>query len=253
MKKKGLRILEQSLMMKLTKKVFIIICLFCASVSFSQECEGELWFNDSNPWSSQEVIETDIINKVDLSPLFTDKRTDFLGYIGENKRRLFVDLSFVKKVDGHKYLIAGKTKVGANNREFRGYLEIENTYQFKEFINGVDDFMKGKILNQGIAVANCLFVEDFSYSSTGIFEGQFVVRWYLTLDNELKYDDITSFSDSYFNNQFYGDWTSYKTGKSSVVAWGHYRIPCSGDLDWGASEFSPNPKYYQYGWEDYEP
>ncbi|MBM0654943.1 hypothetical protein JMN11_14995 [Capnocytophaga genosp. AHN8471] len=35
--------------------------------------------------------------------------------------------------------------------------------------------------------------------------------------------------------------------------WGLHRIPCSGDLDYGAAEFSPNEKYYPYGWKDYTP
>ena len=34
-------------------------------------------------------------------------------------------------------------------------------------------------------------------------------------------------------------------------AWGHYRIPNSGDLDIGVGEFSPNPKYLSNGWGNF--
>ena len=46
---------------------------------------------------------------------------------------------------------------------------------------------------------------------------------------------------------------SYKTGVKKVANWSICRIPCSGDLDWGAAEFSPAPEYRKYGWEDYKP
>ena len=64
---------------------------------------------------------------------------------------------------------------------------------------------------------------------------------------------IEEYSDDYRNNQFVGTWTSYKTGVKKVANWGICRIPCSGDLDWGAAEFSPAPEYRKYGWEDYKP
>jgi hypothetical protein len=32
--------------------------------------------------------------------------------------------------------------------------------------------------------------------------------------------------------------------------WGEIRIPFCGDLDGGAGEFIPNPKYVKNGWED---
>ena len=41
------------------------------------------------------------------------------------------------------------------------------------------------------------------------------------------------------------------TKKTSVASWGEYRIPCSGDFDGGDGDFSPNPKYWQYGWEEF--
>ncbi|WP_148807340.1 hypothetical protein [Campylobacter concisus] len=54
----------------------------------------------------------------------------------------------------------------------------------------------------------------------------------------------------YANDLFCGE---CKVGKAQIkpCAWGHYRIPNSGDLDVGAGEFSPNIKYLNNGWSDF--
>jgi hypothetical protein len=44
----------------------------------------------------------------------------------------------------------------------------------------------------------------------------------------------------------------YGNPKLKICNWGEFRIPFSGDLDIGAGEFSPNPKYFSKGWADYE-
>jgi len=95
--------------------------------------------------------------------------------------------------------------------------------------------------------------EDKKLSATGIFEGKVLLRWYINNKGVFLFDDIEEYSDDYRNNQFVGTWTSYKTGVKKVANWGICRIPCSGDLDWGAAEFSPAPEYRKYGWEDYKP
>ena len=76
---------------------------------------------------------------------------------------------------------------------------------------------------------------------------------YINNKRVFLYDDIEEYSDGYRNNQFVGTWTSYKTGVKKVANWGVGRIPCSGDLDFSAAEFSPAPEYRKYGWEDYKP
>ena len=39
--------------------------------------------------------------------------------------------------------------------------------------------------------------------------------------------------------------------KQNHARGGHYRIPNSGDLDVGAGDFSPNTKYLNNGWSDF--
>ena len=113
--------------------------------------------------------------------------------------------------------------------------------------------MVGKIKSQGIIIADYYFREDKKLSATGIFEGKVLLRWYVNNKGVFLYDDIDAYSDDYRNNQFVGTWTSYKTGVKKVANWGICRIPCSGDLDMGAADFSPAPEYRKYGWEDYKP
>ena len=67
----------------------------------------------------------------------------------------------------------------------------------------------------------------------------------------MLYDALDSNADGYFNNQFDGTWTSYKTGVSKMCNWGDYRIPDSKGLDGGAGEFIVNEKYKNNGWQNY--
>ena len=55
------------------------------------------------------------------------------------------------------------------------------------------------------------------------------------------------FSANYINNQFTGTWKPYNSNNERTANWGDYRIPQSGDLDIGASEFSPADKHLKFG------
>ena len=102
-------------------------------------------------------------------------------------------------------------------------------------------------------MAHYEFAEDPAQPHGGTFKGIVTLYWYVNKDGQLKYDDIMEYSDGYSNNQYVGNWTSYVTGKQKVANWGEYRIPFSGDLDYGAGEFGPNPRYKDKGWADYDP
>ena len=180
----------------------------------------------------------------------------YIGFIDiKIKRRLEINFLKIEKstTNDSLYIAKGKTKVGKNVRLFEGDIKIKHIYFFAEHSTGLDDDMVGKIKSQGIIIADYYFREDKKLSATGIFEGKVLLRWYINNKGVFLYDDIDEYSDSYRNNQFVGTWTSYKTGVKKVANWGICRIPCSGDLDWGAAEFSPAPEYKKYGWEDYKP
>ena len=180
----------------------------------------------------------------------------YIGFIDiKIKRRLEINFLKIEKstTNDSLYIAKGKTKVGKNVRLFEGDIKIKHVYFFAEHSKGLEDDMVGKIKSQGIIIADYYFREDKKLSATGVFEGKVLLRWYVNNKGVFLYDDIDEYSDDYRNNQFVGTWTSYKTGVKKVANWGICRIPCSGDLDWGAAEFSPAPEYKKYGWEDYKP
>ena len=199
------------------------------------------------------------LGNIDISsmlskPSFPYGVIPYIGFIDiKIKRRLEINFLKIEKstTNDSLYIAKGKTKVGKNVRLFEGDIKIKHIYFFAEHSTGLEDDMVGKIKSQGIIIADYYFREDKKLSATGVFEGKVLLRWYINNKGVFLYDDIEEYSDDYRNNQFVGTWTSYKTGVKKVANWGICRIPCSGDLDWGAAEFSPAPEYRKYGWEDY--
>lgn len=241
-------------------KLLIIIVGFFTSLTNAQNknCEINYVIEAAKPYDVfnnkyAELLPSKIDKKeIDISILL--QKVDYLGFIGRNKKRLKINFHSIERtVDSKIYKVKGNTIVEKNDVDFQGIINIEKIFSFSFFSRGVDDFFKGKIKDQGIIVFNYKFKENEKFSATGIFKGKGLIRWYIDQNNKFLYDDIEDDSDSYFNSVFIGTWTSYKTGKIQQCNWGQYRIPCSGDLDIGAAEFSPNPKYYKYGWEDYVP
>ena len=232
-------------------KLLSYIFLFLSLKAFSQNCNTDQWLKNYKVELDQELIDSNNVSEFDFSDILLDYRTNYLGFIGENKKRLHITFESIKKKDNNQYQVIGSTTVEGNSRNFEGSINVKQICSFENFNYGVDDWMKGKVKDQGVLIGEFTFSENSNYSATGLFKGVFVARWYLNLDRHLIYDNIDSDSDSYSNNQFLGTWTSYKTNKVSQCAWGHYKIPCAGDLNIGAAEFSPNEKYFDFGWENY--
>jgi hypothetical protein len=60
-------------------------------------------------------------------------------------------------------------------------------------------------------------------------------------------------ADGYNNNQFLGEWVSYKNNSPKPVGWGNGRLPATrGNFDIGDGEFIPDKKYHDNGWEEYK-
>ncbi|WP_438711317.1 hypothetical protein ACSTS3_22705 [Aquimarina muelleri] len=236
--------------MRSTKLLLFVILLWSLN-AISQNCSIGTWLENYKDELGQELKDSDsIIYESDFSNILLDHKTKYIGFIGKNKKRLHISFESIKK-NNNQYHVLGSTTVGRNTRRFEGYIKIKEICSFKNFIYGVDDWMKGKVKDQGFLVGEFSFSENPKHSATGVFKGKLLARWYLDLESNLNYDNIDSDSDSYSNNQFLGTWTSYKTNKVSQCAWGHYKIPCAGDLNIGAAEFSPNKKYFDFGWRDY--
>jgi hypothetical protein len=164
------------------------------------------------------------------------------GFIGNNYRRLRIKfLSIIKNPnDSLEYFVYGKSMVSDNICEFQGVIKIKESFYIKslEYPNG----------NNGILAGEYSFFENPNSTHSGIFKGLFTTYWYKDEKGNIKYNDLWNVSAMYNNNQFAGIWTEYGKDKVLKANWGDSRIPLSGDLDVGTSEFCPAEKYASNGW-----
>jgi len=193
------------------------------------------------------------LDDFDFSPLFTNTDNSVIyGFIGDHYQRIRIKFITVTKKQSspYIYLVYGKSMVKNNICEFKGTITISNIRKYKTISYGVDDEYKNKgIKGQYAILGNYNFSENETQPHSGTFKGTFQSNLYLDNSNKVHYDDIDNVSDGYTNNQFIGQWISYKTNIIKNCNWGDFRIPNSGDLDIGAGEFSPNDKYFKFGWQ----
>ena len=194
------------------------------------------------------------IQKADFSSIILNQSTDYLGAIGVHKKRLVVLISSTKRNPQNPlvYEIAGKTRVGKNVRQFKGSITLTQLISGKpeDITNDLNTENSG-VQEEGVAVGDFIFDEYEDLPATGVFKGKVLLWWFLSKKGKIEYNDGYLMADPYLNNAYIGTWTSKQTHKSQQVSWGHYRVPCAGDLDMGAGEFSPAPEYYKYGWDEY--
>lgn len=80
------------------------------------------------------------------------------------------------------------------------------------------------------------------------FVGEMALDWYIDRLGRLSYVCIEAEADGYRNNQYRTMWYADPAAKGQIANWGESRILDSGDLDIGAAEFAPDPKYRSQGW-----
>ena len=231
--------------MKTINKIILFYLVLFMSPALFAEQTAKHCFNEYLD-SKARFINENKFDKFDFSGIIADTRTKFLGYIGADYQRLHINFSSVKKVSKTRYIVSGEYKITTEARPFNGEIQITKIKKYANLNYGVDDFMKGKINAQGIALASYILKGDGGFQA----KGQMLIKWYINSDQRLAYDDISEDEDMYANDLFCGE---CKVGKAQTkpCAWGHYRIPNSGDLDVGAGEFSPNTKYLNNGWSDF--
>lgn len=187
----------------------------------------------------------------DFSTLMIPKG-DFLGYIGDDFRRIKVFYTSIQK-DTHNpdlYLVKGVTVVSNNKCDFSGVITIKEIRELKEMKLGENDvFADAGFKAQGVLIADYIFKENPEQSHVGTFEGTMILDWVLSKHNVLHINDIDNFLGGYKNNQHIGTWTQYGSSIPKTCNWGYRRIPFSGDLDIGTGEFSVHPKYKNKDWK----
>ena len=188
---------------------------------------------------------------LDMEKVLNAEKSNFLGFIGTNYKRLRITFTSIKKSEENKdvYEVEGfSTVMNKNKRTFKGTFTLLFHYKFAEQTVDVPLPKKGEIV--GYSTFSYELAEDENLTATGVFKGKMIVMW-LKKVNAAPVYYIPFHDDGERNYQFFGTWTSYKTKKTSVASWGEYRIPCSEDFDLGDGDFGPNPKYWQYGWEEF--
>jgi len=232
----------------------LLLFLFFTQITFSQSnTRFERSFNLTDLQPINLLVSASSYN---FANLWTQtKNSHILGVIGNDHQRIRIKIISVKAIAGksNEYKVTGKSSVKGTICDFSGEIILNRISELQEMHYGVDDYYKDKeIISQGILIAHYEFKENKHQKHSGVFKGKLYTKWYVNSENKVVYDNIESNADSYMNNAFIGVWISYTTGKEKICNWGDYRVPNSNqDFDIGAGEFSPNKKYLNKGWSNY--
>jgi hypothetical protein len=229
------------------KTVSCILSILCISLtSFAQGLQNYRDIIDLDDEFEIQKSNIDELKLMDLSGFWNNETTDKrFGFIGSNYRRLRIKFISITKANDNpsRYKVYGKSKVSDNICSFHGTIDIKESYYIKtlEYPDG----------NTGILAGEYTFNEDPKANHSGIFKGRFVTYWYKDKNGNIKYNDLWSISAMYNNNQFVGVWVGYGKRGTMTANWGDGRIPQSGDLDVGTSEFGVDSKYRANGWDSF--
>ena len=236
-------------MKKLLNRWFCYTLVLLCSAMYAQPCT----FEDVVKKTTYDIPYEKYNANLDMLAVLNYKKTDFYGFIGVNRKRLRITFTSIKKSEENKdvYEVEGfSTVMNKNKRTFKGTFTLLSHYRLTAPAFDEDEPLK-KGEAEGFSTFSYTLKEDENLTATGIFKGEMLVLWYKGINKKPVYTELFIQSDGSRNYQFFGTWTSYKTKKTSIASWGEYRIPCSGDFDLGDGDFGPNPKYWQYGWEEF--
>jgi len=233
----------------------ILFFYFFGFVGYSQQSDKwikSIEFTDSPQNQLKKENRLDLLTVYNFSKIIIPQN-NFIGFIGSDYKRILMKFDSARKNNDSTYIILGSSQVGNNKCIFNGELIIDKVKEFKNYHFGVDSiYTDSAIAFQGILIGHFLIKENIQQNSAGKFDGVFTIWFYINSSGLVIYDDINSYSDSYRNNQYVGQWTLYNSNKSKICNWGEYRIPFSGDLDIGSGGFSVNTKYLNNGWQNYK-
>ena len=222
------------------------LVLLCSAM-YAQPCT----FEDVVKETTYDIPYKKYTATLDMEKVLNAEKSNFLGFIGTNYKRLRITFTSIKKSEENKdvYEVEGfSTVMNKNKRTFKGTFSLRSHYKFAEQTVDVPLPKKGEIV--GYSTFSYELAEDENLTATGVFKGKMIVMW-LKKVNAAPVYYIPFHDDGERNYQFFGTWTSYKTKKTSIASWGIYRIPCSDDFDEGVGDFIPKPQYWQYGWEEF--
>ena len=236
--------------MKMNFRVILLIAfLFCTKAGIAQ---------DHSRWRTNEDT---FALRYDLSHLFiTDTVYGNNGVFGDEYGRLQIVLTSVKKdtVNPLRYNVTGASRHMKNVTPFKGFIELVIIYEYPgnyEIYREDADEIEAKI-HPGepmrvytITNGNFEFYEDRTKKFSGVFSGNFMLKFHRVEGDELVNDLQEWENIRYSNNTFKGNWRPYTSTKSFPVAWGEGRIPVKEGIDIGDEEFEIAPRYKRHGWQ----
>lgn len=200
-----------------------------------------------NPDTIEEMLDSVNIVKKQKPQRFA--LPEPLGFKGKDYQRLFIHYDTIFRTSPNVYSVKGKTLFRDTVRLFTGTIQIDSLSSARITSSEEDEGYYGKLIDEyGHAYASYRFVEDALQSGNGIYTGR--ARFDFVLKRgRLYYDTVWLRADGYFNNQYEGTWSSSDGKLRLKCNWGDFRIPDSGDLDYGTQEFAPRKKYFSRGWQ----
>ncbi|MEL6822095.1 MAG: hypothetical protein AAFP70_10060, partial [Calditrichota bacterium] len=212
-----------------------LFLLFLTTGLFGQEEVMSVYHDVIN--IDDDIVPTrqnlDEISSVDVSQFWINNPNERrFGFIGENYQRLRLKFLSIEKDPSNplRYSIRGKSKVAKNINSFTGDFIIKNSFYYKSL-----EYPEG---DSGILVGEYHLKEDSTEAHSGEFKGLFATYWYKDSTGVIQYNNRGDVSALYCNNQFLGKWISYSKPLTLVANWGDSRIPQSGGMDIGTSEFA---------------
>ena len=237
----------EKLLKNVIDKLSFYLFVLLYTTTYAQPCN----FEDVVRETTYDVPYKKYTAPLNMEKVLNAEKSNFLGFIGVNRKRLRITFTSIKKSEENKnvYEVEGfSTVMNKNKRTFKGTFSLQSHYKFTE-PTFEEPLKNGDI--EGFSTFSYQLAEDEKLSATGVFKGEMLVLWYKRINKNPIYSNIFFYTDGERNYQFFGTWTSYTTKKTSVASWGVYRIPCSGDFDEGVGDFIPKPQYWQYGWEEF--
>lgn len=250
---------------KIIQCTFLILLLF---VSCNSENNNGIKINTKENYlrsnvqkikatiTEEDVLQTDLSKIINPDSISTEDQTikrSILGFIGNNYQRF--EIHFTKfeksKLDNKLYLLTGKTRVKNTICSFIGELRIKKVEINKDSIRLLDEDEFSKNHSQITIISEIEIYENRTEKHSGCIKGILTTDLFADSTNKIHYNSLMFFADGFSNNSFEGRWTSYFSKETKICNWGDFRIPNSGDLDIGVSEFSINDKYEKNGWESY--
>ena len=234
------------------KTIFKVIIVLIIVGYFSDYCYGQdtattSFYSQMKLYNLSKVLMADSIwGGVGDKEMEMIKRDEMLGFIGDNYQRFYIHfISMVKDpTNPYLYIVSGKTRVKNKICSFKGTVIIKQARLYK-----VGDCVGCK---QGFANCKVILNEDKNQKASGTIKSKLMCKFLIDKKRGFIYDAVNYVADGFSNNQFVGTWTSYNTNTSKRCNWGDSRIPESGDLDDGVSDFFVNDKYLKNGWENYK-